>query len=87
VGEALAALAAMLAQLVLLVFLVEVAPRPRAHQRLVLLLLWVPTCADDGTVTMTLRQINQDGAGPFTADVDGTSGGVSFHLSTFDIQY
>jgi hypothetical protein len=47
----------------------------------------LPTCADDGTVTMTLRQINQDGAGPFTADVDGTSGGVSFHLSTFDIQY
>ena len=30
---------------------------------------------------MTLRQINQDGAGPFTADVDGTSGGVS--SSTF----
>ena len=37
----------------------------------------LPTCTDDGTVTMTLRQINQDGAGPFTADVDGTSGGVS----------
>jgi hypothetical protein len=30
---------------------------------------------------MTLRQINQDGAGPFTADVDGTSGGVSFVAS------
>ncbi|EMD87464.1 hypothetical protein COCC4DRAFT_134231 [Bipolaris maydis ATCC 48331] len=29
----------------------------------------LPTCADDGT-------INQDGAGPFTADVDGTSGGT-----------
>lgn len=41
----------------------------------------LPTCADDGTVTMTLRQINQDGAGPFTADVDGTSGGVSNLLS------
>ncbi|KAF2748449.1 cell surface protein [Sporormia fimetaria CBS 119925] len=36
----------------------------------------LPTCSDDGTVTMTLRQINQDGAGPFTADVDGTSGGT-----------
>jgi hypothetical protein len=36
----------------------------------------LPTCADDGTVTMTFRQINQDGAGPFTADVDGTSGGT-----------
>ena len=47
----------------------------------------LPTCADDGTVTMTLRQINQDGAGPFTADVDGTSGGVSplspTHLSLY----
>lgn len=40
----------------------------------------LPTCADDGTITMTLRQINQDGAGPFTADVDGTSGGVSFRM-------
>ena len=47
----------------------------------------LPTCANDGTVTMTLRQINQDGAGPFTADVDGTSGGVSFHISTFYIQF
>ncbi|KAE8825219.1 hypothetical protein HRS9139_08329 [Pyrenophora teres f. teres] len=36
----------------------------------------LPTCADDGTITMTLRQINQDGAGPYTADVDGTSGGT-----------
>jgi len=36
----------------------------------------MPTCADDGTITMTFRQINQDGAGPLTADVDGTSGGT-----------
>jgi hypothetical protein len=36
----------------------------------------LPTCADDGTITMTFRQINQDGAGPFKADVDGTSGGT-----------
>jgi hypothetical protein len=36
----------------------------------------LPTCSDDGTVTMTFRQINQDGAGPLTADVDGTSGGT-----------
>ncbi|KAL6708347.1 hypothetical protein ACN47E_003271 [Coniothyrium glycines] len=36
----------------------------------------MPTASNDGTVTMTLRQINQDGAGPFTADVDGTSGGT-----------
>ncbi|TDZ24826.1 hypothetical protein C8034_v012438 [Colletotrichum sidae] len=36
----------------------------------------MPTCADDGTISMTFRQINQDGAGPLTADVDGTSGGT-----------
>ncbi|KAI0393927.1 cell surface protein [Xylariaceae sp. FL0594] len=36
----------------------------------------LPTCADDGSITMTFRQINQDGAGPLFADVDGTSGGT-----------
>jgi hypothetical protein len=36
----------------------------------------LPTCSDDGSITMTFRQINQDGAGPMTADVDGTSGGT-----------
>ncbi|KAI1439603.1 hypothetical protein F5Y02DRAFT_54495 [Annulohypoxylon stygium] len=36
----------------------------------------LPTCADDGSVTMTFRQINQDGAGPIEAAVDGTSGGT-----------
>ncbi|KAF6829968.1 hypothetical protein CMUS01_07936 [Colletotrichum musicola] len=36
----------------------------------------MPTAADDGTISMTFRQINQDGAGPLTADVDGTSGGT-----------
>lgn len=36
----------------------------------------LPTANEDGTVDMTFRQINQDGAGPFTADVDGTSGGT-----------
>lgn len=35
----------------------------------------LPTCADDGSITMTFRQINQDGAGPMEAAVDGTSGG------------
>ena len=44
----------------------------------------LPTCADDGTVTMTLRQVNQDGAGPFNAAVDGTSGGVSSFMSSLD---
>ncbi|TPX14008.1 uncharacterized protein E0L32_000402 [Thyridium curvatum] len=36
----------------------------------------LPTCADDGTITMTYRQINQDGAGPLEAMVDATSGGT-----------
>lgn len=36
----------------------------------------LPTSADDGTVTMTFHQVNQDGAGPLTASVDGTSGGT-----------
>jgi hypothetical protein len=36
----------------------------------------MPTSADDGTVTMTFHQVNQDGAGPLTAMVDGTSGGT-----------
>ncbi|KAI1118032.1 cell surface protein [Nemania sp. NC0429] len=36
----------------------------------------LPTCADDGSITMTFRQINQDGAGPLKADVDATSGGT-----------
>ncbi|KIN05734.1 hypothetical protein OIDMADRAFT_141441 [Oidiodendron maius Zn] len=35
----------------------------------------LPTCADDGTVTLNFHQVNQDGAGPLTASVDGTSGG------------
>ena len=47
----------------------------------------LPTCADDGTVTMTLRQINQDGAGPFTAEVDGTSGGVSSSIISAHFQH
>ena len=36
----------------------------------------MPTCSDDGTVTMTFHQVNQDGAGALTAAVDGTSGGA-----------
>jgi hypothetical protein len=36
----------------------------------------MPTAADDGTVTMTFHQVNQDGAGPLTASVDSTSGGT-----------
>jgi len=36
----------------------------------------LPTCSDDGTVTMTYHQVNQDGAGPLNAQVDATSGGT-----------
>ena len=36
----------------------------------------LPTTADDGTLTMTFHQVNQDGAGPLTAAVDASSGGT-----------
>ncbi|KAK4233632.1 hypothetical protein C8A03DRAFT_38644 [Achaetomium macrosporum] len=36
----------------------------------------LPTCADDGSIEMVFHQINQDGAGPLEAAVDGTSGGT-----------
>lgn len=35
----------------------------------------LPTTQDDGTIQMTFHQVNQDGAGPLTADIDATSGG------------
>ncbi|KAJ7125329.1 hypothetical protein C8R44DRAFT_852117 [Mycena epipterygia] len=34
----------------------------------------LPTAAADGTVTMTIHQVNQDGAGPYTCDVSGDGG-------------
>lgn len=36
----------------------------------------LPTTGDDGTITMTFHQVNQDGAGPLTAMIDATSGGT-----------
>ncbi|KAJ4423647.1 1,3-beta-glucanosyltransferase [Gnomoniopsis sp. IMI 355080] len=36
----------------------------------------LPTTQDDGTVQMMFHQVNQDGAGPLTADIDATSGGT-----------
>ncbi|KEY74342.1 hypothetical protein S7711_00499 [Stachybotrys chartarum IBT 7711] len=36
----------------------------------------LPTATDAGEVNMVFRQINQDGAGPLTAEIDGTSGGT-----------
>jgi hypothetical protein len=35
----------------------------------------MPTTSDSGEITMTFHQINQDGAGPLTAQIDATSGG------------
>ncbi|KAL1969386.1 hypothetical protein VTN77DRAFT_9579 [Rasamsonia byssochlamydoides] len=36
----------------------------------------IPTCSDNGTISMTFHQVNQDGAGPLTAMIDPTSGGT-----------
>jgi hypothetical protein len=36
----------------------------------------LPTTSDNGTITMTFHQVNQDGAGPLTAQIDPTSGGT-----------
>ncbi|KAJ7362397.1 hypothetical protein DFH08DRAFT_683676 [Mycena albidolilacea] len=41
----------------------------------------LPTAAADGSVTMTLHQINGDGAGPYTCDVSG-DGGNTFKAAT-----
>ncbi|KAF7351991.1 GEgh 16 [Mycena venus] len=41
----------------------------------------LPTAAADGSVTMTLHQINGDGAGPYTCDVSG-DGGNTFQAAT-----
>jgi len=35
----------------------------------------LPTTSDSGEITMTFHQVNQDGAGPLTAQIDSTSGG------------
>ncbi|RWA12772.1 hypothetical protein EKO27_g2319 [Xylaria grammica] len=46
----------------------------------------LPTSSDDGSITMTFRQINQDGAGPLKADIDGTSGGTDINaFQTADV--
>jgi hypothetical protein len=56
------------------------APRPpRARWRAAsppLSIVPLPTTADDGTISMTFHQVNQDGAGPLTAEIDPTSGGT-----------
>ncbi|KAJ7625932.1 hypothetical protein FB45DRAFT_750335 [Roridomyces roridus] len=41
----------------------------------------LPSAAADGSVTMTLHQVNQDGAGPYTCDVSG-DGGNTFQAAT-----
>ncbi|KAJ7674406.1 hypothetical protein B0H17DRAFT_1241221 [Mycena rosella] len=45
----------------------------------------LPTAAADGSVTMTLHQVNQDGAGPYTCDVSG-DGGNTFQAATVTTQ-
>lgn len=56
VAEALAVLVAMLARLVSQVFLVEVEPRPRAHQRLASLLLRVQARPADYQLVRMMAQ-------------------------------
>jgi len=36
----------------------------------------LPTCSDAGVISMTFHQVNQDGAGPLTAQIDPTSAGT-----------
>ena len=36
----------------------------------------LPTTDDQGMITMNFHQVNQDGAGPLTAQIDATSGGT-----------
>ncbi|KAF2199561.1 hypothetical protein GQ43DRAFT_420014 [Delitschia confertaspora ATCC 74209] len=36
----------------------------------------LPTASDDGTITLTYHQVNQDGAGPLSASIDPTSLGA-----------
>ncbi|KAI0997412.1 hypothetical protein K3495_g10773 [Podosphaera aphanis] len=36
----------------------------------------LPTCSDDGKVTVNFHQVNGDGAGPLSADLDPVSGGL-----------
>ncbi|KAJ7487415.1 hypothetical protein B0H11DRAFT_1720897 [Mycena galericulata] len=45
----------------------------------------LPTAGADGSVTMTLHQVNQDGAGPYTCDVSG-DGGNTFQAATVTTQ-
>ncbi|KAF7155397.1 hypothetical protein CNMCM5623_007468 [Aspergillus felis] len=37
----------------------------------------LPTASPDGVVTVIYHQVNQDGAGPLTADIDPSSGGTN----------
>ena len=42
----------------------------------------LPSAAADGTVTMTLHQVNQDGGGPYTCDVSANGTGDDFQEAT-----
>lgn len=42
----------------------------------------LPSMAEDGTVTMTIHQINQDGGGPYACDISGDATGADFQPMT-----
>ncbi|PAV22955.1 putative gEgh 16 [Pyrrhoderma noxium] len=42
----------------------------------------LPSAAEDGTVTMTLHQVNGDGAGPYTCEVSTDATGANFAAMT-----
>ncbi|KAG8770747.1 hypothetical protein FRC15_003924 [Serendipita sp. 397] len=42
----------------------------------------LPSMSEDGTVTMTLHQINQDGGGPYTCDISTDASGTNFQPMT-----
>ncbi|KAI2734658.1 hypothetical protein DTO013E5_9567 [Penicillium roqueforti] len=47
----------------------------------------LPSVSDAGVITMTYHQVNQDGAGPLSADIDATSGGVAGFSTSSTMDY
>lgn len=45
----------------------------------------VPTAASDGTITMVVHQVNQDGAGPFTCEVRSFTNTTTISSSSFSL--
>lgn len=42
----------------------------------------LPSLAEDGTLSMTLHQINQDGGGPYTCEISSDASGTNFQPMT-----